>query len=100
MIADAAVLSSFGERGVIVLDEGVEGSLGSRGRRRRERSAWRGGRRSNVCGGGRVEGVVFEGMRAVGAGDVAIGILLGPQTGNRCPFKSDEAGSRPRHGPI
>lgn len=58
---------------VAVSGEGVNESVGSRGRRRRERRAWRGGRRSNVWGGGRVVPTGVE----LGVGVVAIGILGG-----------------------
>ncbi len=54
-----------------VSEEGVEASVGSRGRRSRESREWRGGRRSNVWGGGRV---VFTAV-GVGVRVVAIGIL-------------------------
>lgn len=54
-----------------VSGEGVEGSVGSRERRRRARREWSGGMRSNVWGGGR------EVSAAVGLGGrvVAIGIV-------------------------
>lgn len=67
---DAAAPSSFGEMGVIVSGEGVDESVGSRGRRRRERREWRGGRRSNVWGDGRVFAVVDLGVRVVAIGIV------------------------------
>lgn len=73
--AEEAVARSFGERGVCVVvvvgsDLGGEALVcrGSVGSRRRRRMGWRGGRMSNVDGGGRVGG---EG-RVEG---VAIGIL-------------------------
>ena len=62
-MGDAAVARSLGERGVVVLllllalfwgvGAGEVMSPLFVGRRRRERMAWRGGRKSKVWGGGR-----------------------------------------------
>ncbi len=60
MIPDAAVARSLGERGLVLLlllvwGEGAGEDMSPLfvGSRRRERRAWRGGRKSKVCGGGK-----------------------------------------------
>ncbi len=70
MTTDAAAPIPLGEMGVIVSGEGVDESVGLLGRRRRERREWRGGRRSNVRGDGRVFAAVGLGVRVVAMGIV------------------------------
>ena len=65
---------SLGERGAVVSGDGVRPSAEG-GRRRRESREWRGGRMSNNCGGGSVDGV--GGVVAVGmVGSVRVVVVV------------------------